>query len=507
MGCSTQSVVKEPYLITNKTIETKSSVKSEEILKKKESILEIKISQNKLIGTGQRFWKSKYNLLEKIGSGTYGTVYKVLHIELNQLRAMKSIRKSSILSQDDDQSFLKEIEVLSSLDHPHILKILEYFEDDTKYYIVTELCEGTELYEKIIELQQFTEHDAAKIMKMLFSCIFYIHSKGVVHRDLKPENILINNDLSNIKLIDFGTSRYFDRSLKLTCKIGTAYYIAPEVIGECYDYKCDIWSLGVILYVLLSGTPPFQGDDDNGIMKSVKSGHFSFDGEEWLGISTEAKDLIKKLLEFNPKKRIDAEQAYKDPWIIKYASLEKPSIDISKISIENIRKFGNRMKFQQATIAFLVHQQSNTGMMKELRDIFEKFDINGDGQLTYDELKAGFNQYFQDEQIADNEFNELIKKIDLDNNNYIEYEEFLRVAVDLNLLLTDKNLKVAFDFFDKDHSGTLTQEEIKEVLVMDSDNTKKTDDFISKIIKEIDTNGDGEISYDEFKQLMAKISK
>ena len=108
MGCSTQSVVKEPYLITNKTIETKSSVKSEEILKKKESILEIKISQNKLIGTGQRFWKSKYNLLEKIGSGTYGTVYKVLHIELNQLRAMKSIRKSSILSQDDDQSFLKE---------------------------------------------------------------------------------------------------------------------------------------------------------------------------------------------------------------------------------------------------------------------------------------------------------------------------------------------------------------------------------------------------------------
>jgi len=519
MGCSGSSVVNEGKSNSDKNVTKFSSLGTQMTLggdrhKKQNSSNEIKISQNQLIGSGDTDWKKKYTLVSKIGSGAYGTVYKVMHRDLNQLRAMKVISKQYVLSQDGDQSFLKEIEVLSNLDHPNILKIYEYFVDENKYYILMELCEGGELYEKIIEFQYFSEHDAAKIMKKLFSCIFYLHSKGIVHRDLKPENILLEKEKNDemkdftIKLIDFGTSNYFEPSNKLTYKIGTAYYIAPEVINQSYTEKCDIWSLGVIMYVLLSGRPPFEGDDDYAIMKSVKSGKYSLESQEWENTSNEAKDLIRKLLVVDPNKRISAEEAFKHPWIEKFSSKDYTQINTSKLSLDNFRNFGNRMKFQQATIAFLVHQASNSSMMNDMREIFQKFDVNGDGQLTYDELKAGFRQYFKNDEIADNEFDNLIKKIDLDNNNYIEYEEFLRVTVDLDSLINDKNLKVAFDFFDKDKSGTLTQEEIKDVLgVLDPDNPDKENHVINKIINEIDTNGDGKISFEEFKQLMVKITE
>jgi calcium-dependent protein kinase len=451
--------------------------------------------------------KQNYKIAEKLGAGSFGKVYKVIYLPLDQPRAMKVVSKETLQYQDDDKKFLKEIEVLSQLDHPNILKVFEYYQDSQNYYVITELCQGGELYEQIYQLNHFSEKEASSIMEQIFSAVIYIHSKNIVHRDLKPENILLENNKEKrnffIKIIDFGTSNYFDKNTHLTLKVGTPYYIAPEVLKKSYNYKCDIWSCGVILYILLTGSPPFNGSDENEIMRNVAKGKYSMDGDEWFNVSDEAKDLTNKLLVYDPEKRLNAEEAWKHPWITSYSKANMGKTNKHLIPINNIKNFTSHKKFQQATIAFLVHQASTSEMMKELRKIFKDFDKNGDGKLSYDEIKEGFKIYFKNEQIADTELNRLIANIDMDRNNYIEYEEFLRVTVNLDLLMTDKNLRLAFDFFDQDKSGKLTHEELKKVLCKDF--VGKDNEIIQDIIKEIDLNGDGQIEFDEFKKLMVKV--
>ena len=175
-----------------------------------------------------------------------------------------------------------EIDILKNLDHPNILRLYEVFEDKKYIYLVTEYCQGGELFDEIISRQRFNEKDAAVIVKQLLSAIAYCHSKKVCHRDLKPENILIDNkETLSIKLIDFGTSQRFEDEEKMELVLGTAYYIAPEVLKGQYDEMCDIWSCGVITYILLSGEPPFPGADDKEILKNVVMGKYGFTREVW----------------------------------------------------------------------------------------------------------------------------------------------------------------------------------------------------------------------------------
>jgi len=461
------------------------------------------------VGEEKESYKKKYKVVQKIGSGSFGKVYKVIHLITNQIRAMKLINKETILYQDDEKKFLKEIEILCKLDHPHIIKIFEYYEDESYYYIVTELCEGGELFEQIVKNQSFNESDASIIMKQLFSAVFYMHSKGILHRDLKPENILLESKSGEmfIKIIDFGTSNYFQNNTKFKLKIGTPYYIAPEVIKQNYTNKCDLWSCGVILYILLSGTAPFNGSTDEEIMENVSSGKYDFEDDIWEDVSSEAKNLINKLLTYDPEKRINAEEAIQDVWIEKnykkYEKGDKGDKDNYQISLSNLRNFAAKQKFQQATLAYLVHQVSSSDMIKDLRKIFKEFDKNGDGQLTYSELKEGFKKYFKNDNWADKEFDIIVKSFDFDNNKIIEYEEFLRVTINPDNLINDKNLEMAFDFFDKDKSGKLSPDEVRAALGIGSN--KKDNELIKEIIAEVDLNNDGLISFDEFKHLMVKI--
>jgi calcium-dependent protein kinase len=263
------------------------------------------------------------------------------------------------------------------------------------------------------------------------------------------------------------------------------------------------------MYVLLCGSPPFDGPDDQAIMDKVKTGKFSFNGKEWSAISPEAKNLIKLMLTYDPKERIPAEEALRNPWITKFSinrNIANPILfgnkDDIKRPFENLRKFNAKQKLQQATIAFLVHHVSSSDMVKDLRNIFKDLDENGDGTLSYDEIKSGFNRYYGDEKIAEKELDEIIKKIDFDNNACIEYEEFIRSTVNLDILLTEANLKMAFAAFDKDDSGVLSYSEVKAALgLVDSDDN----DLIKNIISEMDVNGDGDVSFQEFKQLMVKV--
>ncbi len=198
------------------------------------------------------------------------------------------------------------------MDHPNIIKLYEIFEDKKYYYIIMEFMNGGELFEKITDEEfysDFTEKDAANLMEQVFSGINYCHSKGIAHRDLKPENLLLEGGVSaadlggktrfKVKIIDFGTSQAFEKGEKMEAKYGTPYYIAPEVLKKSYNEKCDIWSLGVILYILLVGYPPFNGPDDASIIAAVKKGKYTLDEPEWDDISEEAQDLVRKCLTYD----------------------------------------------------------------------------------------------------------------------------------------------------------------------------------------------------------------
>jgi calcium-dependent protein kinase len=500
MGCANSNIKKNEKNNINMSPSILNRVKKRNSNFIKNSILSL---ENK--GSLPKYYK----IIEKIGKGCFGKVYKVFHHESGQYRALKVIKRETINYQDDNRQFLKEIEALSQIDHPNIIKIFEYFIAEQSYFVLVELARGYELMDTIIELNHFSENQAAFIMEQLFSCISYLHSKGIIHRDLKPENIMTESknigDL-NIKLIDFGSAYILSKSnnytSKLKLKIGTPYYMAPEVINGHYDSKCDIWSLGVIMYVLLSGEPPFFGEDDADTFELVKMGRYQMNGKQWDKVSVKAKNLINKLLTYDPKERISAEEALNDSWISSYSKGKKNDINLQ---IKNkITKFSSLHKLQQSILSFLIHNYSSNEFCKELKVIFKKLDTSGDGRLSYDELKSGFNKYFIGYNLTDDELLELIKSIDKDNSMFIEYEEFLTAFLNKELILTEKNLNNAFSHFDDDKSGKLSILEIKKVLGFFEEDEESMK-LMKTMIKEHDVNGDGEISLEEFKNLMRKI--
>lgn len=247
---------------------------------------------------------------------------------------------------------MNEVEILKSIDHPHVVKVFEFFEDEQRIYIVMEFLDGGELFDKIQENDYFTESNAKQIMKDLLETINYLHNQNIVHRDLKPENILFNKE-GVLKIADFGTSKVFEKQMHAVR--GTVYYIAPEVLTENYDYKCDIWSLGVIFYILLCGYPPFFGKNDEEIIESIKIGKFDFNLPSFQYVSSDAKDLIQKMLQKSPQKRCSAQQALQHPWF-KNKTLDNK---VSSEHMKNLINFSAQNKLQQALYFYLINQTTS----------------------------------------------------------------------------------------------------------------------------------------------------
>jgi calcium-dependent protein kinase len=446
-----------------------------------------------------------YFLIKTIGEGSFGKVYKVRQRGTNKVFAMKLVKRDNNF-HDGNRDFLNEIYILRKLDHPNILKIFEFFTDKKYFYFIMDYVSGGDLYSQIIEIEHYTEVIAAKIIKQLFSCVTYLHKMNIIHRDLKLENMMVSyynekEEEIEIKLIDFGTACFYKNDKKLSLKIGSPFYIAPEVIKGSYGFECDIWSCGIILYILLSGLPPFQGRSNKETFKYIVNSELEF-GPKWKKISDEAKDLVKRCLEKDPDKRIKEIDALHHPFVLNNTSIKGGNIE-KKISLKNtLQNFTSKQKLKQAAIAFIVHQISNTKITLELKKIFNQLDTTGDGLLTKDDLKKGYKKFFTDD-INDEDFDEIIKLIDQDNSGEISIEEFLRATIDYENIITEKNLKYAFDYFDKDGNGTLDKEEIRDLLGLSEEN-EKTKNIIDNIVKEIDSNGDGLIDFEEFKTMMKK---
>jgi calcium-dependent protein kinase len=458
----------------------------------------IKISKGNFVNFKKGYIENDYTIGEICGSGAFATVRKVTSKTTGQVRALKIIKKQK--NQDSARMYL-EVEILKKLIHPNIMQIFEFYEDKKNFYIITELCEGGELFDMIVDKGNFNEDDGAWVMKQLLSAINYIHTNNIVHRDLKPENILLDTKKNNIiKIIDWGTARFFEKNKKMNKVSGTPYYIAPEVLFEKYDEKCDIWSCGVIMYILLCGYPPFNGENDNEILNRIKTGKFVFPEEEWDNVSDEGKDLISKMLTFAPADRYSASQCLSHTWLTEHNKIRKVDINFSIKALSNMKKFHAERKLQQAALTYIVNHLLSKEEKNELLELFQSFDKNGDGVLTKEEIYEGYKSILGEVE-ATKEVDRIMSEMDLDKNGSIDYNEFVMAATNRQKVLNKEKLEATFKMFDKDGNGSISLEEIRSIIGNNFSDQKA----LESIINEVDSNGDGEISLSEFKEIMTKL--
>ncbi len=454
-----------------------------------------------------------YQKVKKLGEGSFGEVWQVRHKILGKDFAMKIIEKSPY---SNTKQIINEINILKQLDHPNVLKVLEFHLTKDKFYIITDYCPEGELFDELDKKSKFTEEETSFIIYQILQAVRYCHKMQVLHRDIKPENIMITkrekNGCLQVKLIDFGTAKIFEKGQSENRYVGSSYYMAPEVLKRKYDEKCDLWSIGVILYILLTGRPPFDGNDDEEILKNVEIGVYDKTSYPFPSLSSYAKDLINKLLQYDAKKRISAEEALEHQWF-KTAEFKKKDkvntipLELAKQLITNMTKYKSNNMLKCAVVAYLVHHLTNTEECMEASKLFIKIDLNSDGKIEKHELIQGFQKYWG---ISEEEVKEkvdiIFANIDTDFNGFIEYEEFVRAAVNPTIFMSQNYLKFAFNYFDRDSSGDITFEEIKKRFSQNSNyNSEKMDTELREIFDKVDINNDGSISFFEFCKMMKNI--
>jgi len=313
----------------SKSVETTSTAETSKpqstTSPKKQEVKEAKDpkSSRKIEGAEEGNIRDKYIIGDELGRGGFSIVYKAVRKSDDQKVAVKIVQKTLI--REDIKLLRREIEIMKSVHHPHILSLIEIYEDNESVYIVMELVDGNELFDRIVDRGYYSEKSTIHIIKQILEAIRYLHEHHIAHRDLKPENLLCSGEGSNeiVKIADFGLSKIFAGSngepLQTSC--GTPGYVAPEVLtSDSYDEAVDMWGVGIITYILLAGYPPFYADDDTQLFEKIMNVEFDFDDECWDDVSDLAKSFIQQLLTKDPKKRLTAELAMKHKWLTSSAA-------------------------------------------------------------------------------------------------------------------------------------------------------------------------------------------
>ena len=460
--------------------------------------MELAVKRESLISSHQANIRNHYRFtLSTLGEGSYGFVRAANQIGSGIPRAIKVIPKSRIKNKE---TLEREISIMKQMDHPNIVKLYETYDDIKYLYLVMELCQGGELFDKIIELGHFSEKVAAKLLSQMLASISFLHGHGIAHRDLKPENFLfLENDIySPLKLIDFGLAKTVDKVTKLTTKTGTCYYVSPEVLNGSYTEKCDIWSLGVILFMMLSGYPPFDGESDTEILAQVRVGELKFDDPVWEKISESAKDLLNKMLHKDPEQRISATECLEHSWLSQY---ETCNTEIIKPDVESMKAYQKSTHLRKTVLNYMATQCSTSDLADQIA-LFQQIDTNKDGKLSLDEM----NQVLEGlDDMNAQQLQQLFFDIDTDMSGSIDLTEFLAAMLERKVYLNEQMLLNAFKRFDLDDSGLISAGELQEVL--DQDKSVQDIDFWSQLIREVDEDGDGYISYQDFVKMMEKSSE
>ncbi|XP_077234404.1 calcium-dependent protein kinase 24-like [Tasmannia lanceolata] len=439
-----------------------------------------------------------YQIGKKLGQGQFGTTYLCIEKSTGFQYACKSIPKRKLICREDFEDVWREIQIMHHLsEHPNVVRIKGAYEDVIFVHLVMELCAGGELFDRIVQKGHYSERKAAQLIKTIVGVVEACHSLGVFHRDLKPENFLFSSadEDAALKATDFGLSMFYKPGDTFSDVVGSPYYVAPEVLKKHYGPEADVWSAGVILYILLSGVPPFWAETESGIFRQILQGKLDFESEPWPCISESAKDLITNMLNRDPKKRLSAHEVLSHPWIVDDRVAPDRPLDSAVLS--RLKQFSAMNKLKKMALRVIAESLSEEEI-GGLKELFKMIDTDNSGTITFDELKEGLRKVGS--ELMEPEIKALMDAADIDNSGSIDYGEFLAATVHLNKMEREENLVSAFSFFDKDGSGYITIDELQQACR----DFGLSDVHLDDMIKEIDQDNDGQIDYSEFAAMMRK---
>ncbi|KQJ84031.1 calcium-dependent protein kinase 12 [Brachypodium distachyon] len=442
--------------------------------------------------------RSQYNLERKLGSGQFGTTYLCTERATGLKYACKSVSKRKLLRRADVEDIRREVTILQHLSgQPNIAEFRGAFEDGESVHLVMEFCSGGELFDRITAKGSYSERQAAAVCRDVLTVVHVCHFMGVMHRDLKPENFLLASPAEDapLKAIDFGLSVFIEEGKVYKDIVGSAYYVAPEVLRRNYGREIDVWSAGVILYILLCGSPPFWAETEKGIFDAILVAQLDFSSSPWPTISENAKDLIRQMLNTDRQKRITAAQALEHPWLKEGGASDRP---IDSAVLLRMKQFKAMNKLKQLALKVMAENLSPEEI-KGLKQMFNNMDTDKSGTITVEELKIGLTKLGS--KISEAEVQKLLEAVDVDKSGSIDYTEFLTAMMNKHKMEKEEDLIRAFQHFDKDNSGYISREELKQAMteygIGDEANIKE-------VLDEVDKDKDGRIDYEEFVEMMRK---
>ena len=455
---------------------------------------------------GHRF-STYYDIDEKdrLGKGSYGSVYLCRHKKTRDAYACKVISMNRISSHYLRKLHV-EIAIMKEVDHPNVVKLKEVFFGSRTVYLVMDLCQGGELFDELTKAHKkgFDEPHAARILQDMLSAVSYLHHHGIVHRDLKLENFLFETKSvdSNLKLIDFGLSKHFHDHEQMHQVVGSAYYTAPEVLKGHYDHRCDIWSLGIIAYMMLTGSPPFFGDSSDAIHGMIRSKETEYPEKRFAGRSPEAIEFLKLLLVKDPEKRVSLEDALRHPFLKKADTMyledgshrrTEPSNDV----VQSLQGFMEMSKFKQVVMGAVAFTLT-PNQIADLKEEFHAIDTDHSGTISMKELRESMATVrgLKD----DSKLHDLIKGIDINSDFEINYNDFVAAAMVKRISIDEDRLHLAFEALDVDEKGYLDYDSIKQAVGGDIPESE-----INNMLTSIDEDGDGKIDYKEFMHFWKKM--
>ncbi|KAJ8772598.1 hypothetical protein K2173_027775 [Erythroxylum novogranatense] len=444
--------------------------------------------------------KSIYDLERELGRGQFGITYLCTDRSTGIKYACKSISKLKLVTQEDIEDVKTEILILQHLSgQPNIVEFKGAYEDRQNLHLVMELCSGGELFDRIIAKGSFSELEAARVIRQIVNIVHVCHSMGVLHRDLKPENFLLatRDEDSPLKATDFGLSVFIEEGRQYREFAGSPYYMAPEIIKGRYGKEIDVWSAGVMAYIILTGVPPFWAETQTGIFEAILDYDLDLESSPWPYISSSAKDLVRKMLTKDPKRRITASQALEHPWLLAGArgASDKPLDSAVLIRMKQFRAMNKLKKLAMKVIAESFSEED----LKGLKQIFNNMDTDRSGGISSDELKAGLARLGS--KLPEPEIKQLMEAADVDKNGIIDYVEFITAVMHHHKLDREEHLFKSFQFFDKEGKGFITRDELKQVM---SEYGMGDDATIDEVIDDVDTDKNGTIDYEEFVAMMRK---
>ncbi|RAL46520.1 hypothetical protein DM860_004799 [Cuscuta australis] len=447
----------------------------------------------------------RYALGKLLGHGQFGYTYVATDRSTGDRVAVKKIEKNKMILPIAVEDVKREVKILKALTgHENVVHFHNAFEDENYVYIAMELCEGGELLDRILAKKdsRYSEKDAAIVVRQMLKVAAKCHLHGMVHRDMKPENFLFKSTKqdSPLKATDFGLSDFIRPGKKFQDIVGSAYYVAPEVLKRRSGPESDVWSIGVITYILLCGRRPFWDKTEDGIFKEVLRNKPDFRHKPWPSISTGAKDFVKKLLVKDPLARLTAAQALSHPWVREGGSATDIPLDISVLA--NMRQFVKYSRLKQIALRALATTLDQEELAV-LKDQFEAIDVDKNGVITLEEMRQALAKDIP-WKMKDSRVLEILQAIDSNTDGLVDFEEFVAATLHVNQMEEHNSEKwhqrsqTAFEKFDVDRDGFITPQELQMHTGLKGS--------INPLLEEADIDRDGKISLSEFRKLLRNAS-